>query len=488
MTYFSLHAHSDFSNLRLKDALSSPEDLVEYAAEIGLKGISLSDHEALGGHFSFLQSYKAMREQGKLDPDFKISLGNEIYWVMEDNLEELKENYKNREPDTQFFHFLLTAIDEKGYLQLKELSSLAWTNSYRTGRMVRVPTFTENIKNVIKGGHVIGSTACLGGYVPQMIMRWLSAEEEHNEEKAFYYKSKIHEFVQLCVEIFGKDKFFFELQPSLNEEQHIVNKKLIELSSVYGIDYIITTDAHYIKKEDRYAHKVYLQSSEGDREVDEFYDSTYIFTEEEIYDSMISHMSKEEIKRGLDNTLKISDMIEEYELEHKTIIPHAKIEDFKLNHLFAPAYDKFEYIEKFAYSKYEIDRYFLHLVEEGFKREIQSPDLTKEYLYKVLDRINTEMRELWLISETLGDRLSSYYVLTKRIVDLMWTKGDSIVGVARGSASGYLTVMLLGITQINPLDYDLPHFRHLTAERPELPDYCIVVHSSNVMDYELVNL
>src|SRR5699024_1895578 len=157
-------------------------------------------------------------------------------------------------------------------------------------------------------------------------------------------------------------------------------------------------------------------------------------------------------------------------LYQDTIIPHATIEKFELNHIFKPAYNQFPYMKKFANSEYEIDRYFMYLIEEGFKEHFPASTLNKDYFYKIMDRINTELKELWLISERLGDRLSSYYVLTKEVVDIMWTKGDSIVGVARGSAAGYLVVHLLNISQINPLDYDLPHFRHLTAERPELPD------------------
>lgn len=470
MTYFSVHNHSHYSNLRLKDAISRPRELIEYANEVGLRGIVLSDHESISGHVKFIKAYQELKKAGKLNENFKIGLGNEIYLVKENSLEELKENYTNKEPDTQFYHFLLISLNPKGHEQIRELSSIAWSNSFKTGNMVRVPTFKKDLKRIVKGGNIVATSACLGGFIPQMILRWLKNEEENNEELVIYYKKQIHDFINFCIDVFGKDKFFLEIQPSENEEQHIVNKKLIKLSSVYGIDYIVATDAHYIKKEDRFAHKVYLKSSEGEREVDAFYDSTYIFSTEEIFKSMESHLTKEEIQTALDNTLKIYDMIEEYDLFQKTIIPHATIEDFELNHLFKPAYDKFEYMKKFAYSEYEIDRYFMYLIEEGFKEHFPANTLSKEYFYKIMDRINTELRELWLISERLGDRLSSYYVLTKEVVDTMWEEGDSIVGVARGSAAGYLVVHLLNISQINPLDYDLPHFRHLTAERPELPD------------------
>ncbi|MGG3987297.1 PHP domain-containing protein [Bacillus smithii] len=488
MGYFSVHNHSMFSNIRLVDSLNRPEELISYANEIGLKGICLSDHECLSGHVKFIQAYKEVKEEGKLRDDFKIGLGNEIYLVKEDSLEELKENYTNKNEDTKFYHFLLLARNKKGYEQLKILSSMAWENMFSTGLMERVPTFKKNLKDVIKKGDVIASTACLGGFVAQMILKCLEAKEQKDENKLNYYKKELDNFVNFCIEVFGKDYFFFEIQPSDNEQQKIVNKKLVELSKVYGVDYIVATDGHYLKKEDRYAHKVYLQSQDGEREVDDFYDATYIMSEDEVRNYLRDHLSEQEIDEAFENTLKIYDMIEFFDLKQNTVIPHAKIEDFQVNHIFKPAYDKFEYIEKYANSEYQIDQYLLYLIEEGFKNKMVNPDLTKEYFYKVMDRINTELRELWLISEKLGDRMSSYYVLTKQIVDIIWNKGDSLVGVSRGSAAGFLINYLIDIIQVNPLDYNLPHFRHLTAERPELPDYRLVAYIGNNIVKKLVNL
>ena len=83
-------------------------------------------------------------------------------------------------------------------------------------------------------------------------------------------------------EIFGEGYFFLELQPSHMMEQIYVNHKLIQLSEETGTPYIITTDAHYLKKEDRQIHKIFLESQEGDREVDDFYSTTYIMSEDEI--------------------------------------------------------------------------------------------------------------------------------------------------------------------------------------------------------------
>lgn len=470
MCYFSCHNHSMYSNIRLLDSVNRPHELIQYANDIGLKGICLSDHECLSGHVKFIKSYKEMKEKGKIREDFRIAFGNEIYLVHEENLEELKENYKNKNPDTKFYHFLLIAKNPTGYEQLKKLSSIAWSNMFSTGFMERVPSFRKDLVEILKGGNVIGTSACLGGFIPQMILKWRDAENSNDQQSADKYKVMLHDFIAFCVDVLGKDNFFLEAQPSHQEEQNYVNRKLIELSKVYKIKYIVATDGHYLKPSDREAHKIYLQSQEGDREVDDFYQSAYVMSEEEMRENLSPYQTEDEIKEAIKNTLSIIDSVEDFDLYHPTIIPSVKIDDFEIQHIFRPAYQTYEYIGKFADSPYEIDQQLLYLIEEGFNEKFRNKPLSREYFHKILNRINTELSELWHISETLGDRLSSYYVLTKKIIDIIWTDGDSLVGVSRGSSAGYLINFLLDIVQANPLDYDLPHFRHLTRERPELPD------------------
>ena len=149
--------------------------------------------------------------------------------------------------------------------------------------------------------------------------------------------------------------------------------------------------------------------------------------------------------------------------------------EFEIKHLFKPAYDKYEYIKEMAYSDVEDNRYLIHLLEEGFLKEINNEDLTQEYFHRVMDRINKELKELIGISRKLNDNMSSYYLSCREIVNIIWDDsdcgGDSLVGSGRGSGAGFLINYLLGITQINPLKYvNMPHERHLSAERPELPE------------------
>ena len=93
---------------------------------------------------------------------------------------------------------------------------------------------------------------------------------------------KIGIWVDQMDNLFGRGNFYLELQPSENKEQIYVNKQLLEISGITGIPYIITTDSHYLKKEDRMIHKAFLNSQDGDREVDDFYATTYMMSTEEL--------------------------------------------------------------------------------------------------------------------------------------------------------------------------------------------------------------
>ncbi|HCL4455136.1 TPA: DNA polymerase III subunit alpha [Clostridium botulinum] len=491
MKYIDIHNHTHRSNLRLLDCIIKEKDLVDYAIELGHTGVCITDHECISGHIEILQyvlslrkdkeTVEKMRKEGvqekelvkkfknlelldKVGNNFKLGLGNEIYLV--DNLEDVRDNYISGE--TKFYHFILVAKDKIGHKQLRELSSQAWKNSFYTGQMERVPTIKKDMEKIIGNnkGHLIGSTACLGGELANLVLKLHEAQLENNEHLISSIKIKIHKFISWCIEIFTKENFYIEIQPSKMEEQIVFNKMAIHIAKAYGLKYIITTDTHYLKKEHRQVHAAYLNSKEGDREVDDFYSSTYMMSTNELYDYLKDYLTLEEIKTSIENTQDIYNKLEIYDLQHGVIVPEIKPPNFKLSHLFKHWYDKYEYIKKYAYSPYIQDLYFLYLIEQGFEEKRQ--ELNDENL----NRINIELKELWLISENIKMRLSAYYVLTRKIVDIMWddNMGNSLVGVARGSVTGFYTAYLISITQLNPIKWNLPHWRHVTATRPELPD------------------
>lgn len=220
----SLHNHDDYSNIRLRDCIIKIEDLIDYAIELGHTGVAITDHECVSGHIRAQKHFKKIKEK---HPDFKLVLGNEIYLCRNDLA---KDNIVKGED--RFWHFLLLAKDEIGHKQICEISSKAWLRGWKTGKMKRVPTYYRDLIEVIdkNKGHVIGSTACLGGYIPHLIL-----ESKFDEATSWLRK---------MVRLFGEGNFFLELQPPAEpgNEQDIVNRALYGLSAELGIPYIITTD------------------------------------------------------------------------------------------------------------------------------------------------------------------------------------------------------------------------------------------------------
>ncbi len=307
---------------------------------------------------------------------------------------------------------------------------------------------------------LVMTTACLGSESSIHIL---------NDEY-----DKAEKFIEWCMNLVGKDDFYLEIQPNVSDEQTKVNKKLIEYSHKYGLELIVTCDAHYLRPELFDIHSAYLNAKGGDRETSLFYADTYLHTEDEIREKL-SYIDKDVLDRAIMNTLKMRDKFEQYDLHNNTDIPRIIPDTFELNHTFKPAYDQFENIKNAAYSDEEQDRYLLYLIEEGFLSKEPIQTITKEYFYKAMDRINKELGEILGISEILNQTMSSYYITMKKIIDIIWSSdecgGDSLVG-GRGSVGAFYMAYLLSITEFNPLTcgLEIPHWRHLSATRPEIGD------------------
>ena len=263
----SLHNHTQYSNLRLRDCIIKENDLIDYAIELGHKAVAITDHDSISSAVKVEKYAKKIKEKY---PDFKVIRGNEIYLVRNG----LNSDNYNSEVD-RYFHFVLLAKDLIGFRQICEISTRAWKRSYMARGMRRVPTYYQDLFDIIgeNPGHVIGSTACLGGALPTQLLRAKTNPA---------LLEKIDLWIKQMDNLFGHGNFFFELQPSNNADQVYVNKSLINLSEKFSIPYIITTDSHYLKKEDREIHKAYLNAQNGDREVDDFYATTYMMNTEEL--------------------------------------------------------------------------------------------------------------------------------------------------------------------------------------------------------------
>lgn len=473
LKFMSNHNHNEISNFRNKDSIIRIPQLIDRAIELGYNGVSITDHEALTGHVKFLQHYDELRKSGSLPEGFKVCLGNEIYLMSQKEYEEAKINYESGV--TKYWHFILLAKDKIGYQQLKQISSeSAWKNYFRQGRQERVPTIKEELEDIIgdNKGHLIASTACIGGELAHLINEYFFLGKEQA-------KVELHKFITWMIRIFGKENVFLEMQPCkdvkvlINEEEQfhsqvIVNQSIVKLAKAYGLNYQVTTDSHYLKETDIKIHEAFLNSDEEGknyRETSEFYKTCYMWDVDKLFENLKEHLQEDEVAKAFEGTQKIHEMVDVYSLYHEVIVPEDKHVPLKvqIKDVFKDYYDKYKYINNFAKSEFNQDRELLRLIENGFL------DKKQEFNETNLSRIDKELGIVWEVSEKLQQKLSSYYVLVRNIIqDIMWK--ISYVGPARGSVTGFYTAYLSNITQVNPIPNNLPEWRHLHHQRPELPD------------------
>lgn len=454
--FIGLHNHSDHSNYRLRDSTNTIAQLLEYTHKLGHKGIAITEHDTIG---SSLEAYSKLKEFKKKDSeswkDYKLILGNEIYLCNRKQIEEEK-NYT-------FPHFILLAKDAIGHHQIRELSTRAWINNSFTWVMMRVPTYYDDLFDVLGAnkGHVIGSTACLGGSLPQNILK----AYKENPTKPNY--SDCIKWIKCMKKLFGEDNFYLELQPSTQEDQFIVNKVLIQLSEETNTPYIITNDSHYIKKEDKEIHAAFINSQDGDRELGAFYDTTYVMSEKEIHEYLDDSIGYEVVEKAFTNTIKIASMCEEYSLEKPLDIPYVPSNTEEPNKkLYLKYKEKMPLLEYFYESKYDSDR---HLVREITNKFEQS----KEELCnkKTYDEMEINLNSIKLSSDKANTRWSAYLLQTKELIQLCWDS-ESLVCPSRGSGGGFLLLYVLDIIQINPLREKArtAHWRFLNPERVSVLD------------------
>ena len=460
MQPFYIHNHTQYSNLRLRDSIIKENLLIDEAIQLGLPGLAITDHESLASHVKALKYMDKLKKEGK-DNGFKLALGNEIYLVDKEETLRLKEE-KERIP---FYHFILVAKNKTGYQAIRKLSSMAAENSFMYKGMQRVPSFKHQFEEVIKPqkGNIIGSTACLGGEFGRLVLQYIQTSDKED-------RKKIIDFLNYMIDIFGRDNFYIELQPSFGQDQIDVNTMALKIAKHMNIKVTITTDTHYLRPEHKKIHSIYLKAKDGDRETEDFYASTYLMNKEELYEYFSNYIERKEFEEIINNSLEIMEGIEEFSLARQTQIPKAHMEvDLRYADMFGGV-TGYKYIDKFQNSKELTDRQLLALIGKG----LDEKGLAWNEVH--MERINKELRTLWKVSESLGQPMSSYYVLTTDIVNLMWL--ESFVGIARGSVTGFFICYLTGITQMNPLEWKLPDWRHLDELRPDFPDIDIDSESS----------
>lgn len=452
--------------------------MIDYAWDLGLSGLAFTDHDCLSGAVKFIEDYekKLVKEWRDIhgteaelpsyqeisdELNFKIILGNEIY-LSEEGLDEAMY----REKGGHFYHCILLAKDKEGFMQLKQLSSAAWSRGWWRAVM-RTPTWPSDLFKFVKGGHLVCSTACLGGYIARNVMDYINSKDE-------IFLQKVNNHLSMMQQLFGKENFYIELQPNGDEngDQNVFNKFMLE--HYWGkYPFIFTTDAHYLNPSLREIHKAFLNSrSSKNRDVDEYYGYAYMMSQKEVQE-LIPYVTDEQFNEMVANTIKIRNLCGTYyNLNQKSVIPYVEFEhdqeytdDLEIfNDVSAEKYPNFYY---YLHTKDKADNYLAKLIAHGYVKKYKT-SWSDEIYYARLEE------ELWTIKEVgniIEQHMSNYFITMNKIIDLVWNKAGSIVGPSRGSAGAMLINYLLDITQMNPIELNLPFvWRFMHPSRPDLPD------------------
>ena len=458
----SLHSHTEYSNLRLRDSINRASELIDYAIELGHQVIAITEHETISNAIGVEEYYNKIK---KNHPDFKVILGNEIYLCRDglnnDNFIKSEDNY---------FHFILLAKNARGHEQIRELSTRAWMRSYVTGKMRRVPTYYQDLIDIVKSepGNIVGSTACLGGFLATKLIQWRTMSNDilFTEAKEKFYE-QILNWLKAMSGIFGEGNFYLEMQPSYNEEQVFVNKEILKISKALNIPYIITTDSHYRSKEDASIHEAFLNSQDGDREVASFYETTYHMSDEEIR-SYFEYLSEEELQNAYSAILDIKAKCEDYSLLKPLKIPSLKWKPAKRQYEYATYqwyFNKMPNLKTFYNSDFDGDRHMVDLIIDKFE------DDERLRVDEMFAEINENLDATWVSSNVNKAHWSAYYLNLQNILDVCW-KAGSLVGPGRGSGVGFALLYILDLIQINPLWETTRTFgwRFLNPERASVLD------------------
>lgn len=468
--YVHLHVHTNYSIL---DGQSKVTRLVDKAIADGMKGMAITDHGVMFGIKEFAdycaKVNKGRKEKG--EEPFKPIFGCEMYVARRTMHDKDKSMH-----DNSGYHLIVLAKNYTGYKNLIKLVSNAWVDGY----YYRPRTDREQLEKYHEG--LIVCTACIAGEVPNKIIH--DDIEGAREACEWYHR------------VFGDD-FYLELQrhevkdPSLvaNREayplQQKANKVLMKFAQEYGIKIVCTNDCHFEDKETAEAHDHLLCLS----------------TNEDLDDPKRMRYSKQEwfktraemneifsdIPEAMTNTLEILNKVETYDINHGPIMPFFPIpEDFGTEEEWKKKFteedlykefttdengenplspeegqkviDRLGGYEKMYRIKFEAD-YLAKLAYDGAKKLYGDP---------LSDEVKNHIRFELHVMKTMG--FPGYFLIVQDFINAARQDLDVMVGPGRGSAAGSVVAYCLGITQIDPLKYDLLFERFLNPDRVNLPD------------------
>ena len=416
-----VHLHTH-TEYSLLDGSNKIKNYVNRVKELGMNAAAITDHGVMYGVIDF---YMAAKDAG-INP----IIGCEIYVAPNSRFDrELNHG------DDKYYHLVLLAENNKGYENLMKIVSIGFTDGY----YYRPRVDFETLEKYHEG--LIALSACLAGEIPRYLVR-----NFYEEAKNIALKYR---------DCFGVDNFFLELQDHGISEQKKVNNDLLRMSQETGIGLVATNDIHYTYEDDVESHDVLLCIQTGKKVTDEDrmrYDGGqyYVKSEEEM--ARIFPYAKE----ALENTQRIADRC------------HVEIEfgNYKI--------PKYEIPEGFASAK----EFLIHICEKGFEEKYTN---NPEYDAESLVQIRKDMEYELGIIESMG--FIEYILIVWDYINWARTH-DCWVGPGRGSAAGSRVCYCTGITNVDPVKYNLLFERFLNPERVSMPD--IDVDFEDVERYRVI--
>ena len=427
MKYVPLHVHSEYS---LLNGLSQTSQISKRLNDIETDTCALTDHGTVSGAVDFCRTLK--------DSSQKPILGCELYICEKDATEKTVENKK-------LIHQVVLAKNLQGWKDLLKLVS----KSNNTDQFYHRPRVDFNqLREAASGGNLISFSGHLASYLGNIAIE--------NKSDSF-----IAEAAYRLQNMFGKDNFFLEIQlidSKTNEDTRIVAERLRTISTQTGIPCVATPDAHYPTREAAEDQQVLIctalkksigQLHQGFKQ-DKFRDGKWFFNSDNYHIPSYEDMKQFHTDDELENTIRIADMCEQY------------------NILGAPNPPEFP-----SPSGYNPKEYLRHLCKIGWADKMRHVQKNTEEFERYGDRVNRELE----IFEEAG--LSSYFLIVQDILKYCKHEGY-LTGPGRGSAAGCMVSYLIGITQIDPIKYDLVFERFYNAgrntdERISMPDIDIDV-------------